>query len=57
MEFTEFAGGENRFRVLRKAHPEIADALMNHAAEATRSRFNLYQKLAQLQRDCEKEKK
>ncbi len=57
MEFTEFAGGENRFRVLRKAHPEIADALMNHAAEATRARFNLYQKLAQLQPDCEKEKK
>jgi len=57
MEFAEFAGGENRFRVLRKAHPEVAEALMSHAAEATRARFNLYQKLAQLQPDCKKKEK
>jgi pyruvate-ferredoxin/flavodoxin oxidoreductase len=54
--FEDYAQGENRFRVLKKTHPEAAKELMAQANQLTRARFDLYQKLAQMEPDCGKTK-
>ncbi len=46
--FEEYAYGENRYKVLQKANPEAAAALMKKATAWTASRFEYYQKLAAL---------
>jgi len=46
--FEEFAGGENRYKVLRKINPEAAERLMKKASAWTASRFEYYRKLAAL---------
>ncbi len=46
--FEDFANGENRYRVLRKINPEVADQLMKKASAWTANRFEYYQKLAAL---------
>ncbi|OQY19440.1 MAG: pyruvate:ferredoxin (flavodoxin) oxidoreductase [Desulfobacteraceae bacterium 4572_35.1] len=54
MSFEEFAGGENRFRVLQKSQPEVAATLMKQANQETAARYDLYKKLAELDPDCGK---
>ncbi|WP_136524996.1 pyruvate:ferredoxin (flavodoxin) oxidoreductase [Geomonas ferrireducens] len=46
--FEEFAGGENRYKVLKKVNPEAAGKLMEKAGAWAASRFEYYQKLAAL---------
>jgi len=50
--FEEYAYGENRYRVLKKIQPEVAERLMKEQTQLTASRFDLYQKLADMQADC-----
>jgi len=52
--FAEFANNQNRFRVLKKANPEQAEALMAASAKETATRYDLYKKLAEMQADCGK---
>ena len=46
--FEDFAYGENRYRVLKKINPEVAEQLMKKASAWTANRFEYYQKLAAL---------
>ncbi len=46
MGFEEYAMGENRYRVLKKANPDAAEELMKLAQEDVDRRFSLYQQLA-----------
>ena len=50
--FEDFAGKQNRFKVLKKNNPENADALMAASAKDAASRYDLYKKLAELSADC-----
>ncbi|PNU20605.1 pyruvate:ferredoxin (flavodoxin) oxidoreductase [Geothermobacter hydrogeniphilus] len=52
ISFQEFANNQNRFRVLTKANPEAAEALLERSAQETVTRYDLYKKLAALQADC-----
>jgi len=54
ISFAEFAGNQNRFRVLKKTNPENAEALMEASAKDTATRYDLYKKLAEMQADCGK---
>ena len=47
-DFEEFAYGENRFRSLKQAKPEVAAELMDQAKKAMASRQSLIEKLSQL---------
>ncbi|MEJ2199970.1 MAG: thiamine pyrophosphate-dependent enzyme, partial [Desulfuromonadaceae bacterium] len=46
ISFEDYAYGENRFRVLKKAQPEVAARLMAQATKETATRYDLYKKLA-----------
>ncbi len=46
--FEEYAGGENRYKVLKKVNPDAAGKLMEKAGAWAASRFEYYQKLAAL---------
>jgi pyruvate-ferredoxin/flavodoxin oxidoreductase len=52
ISFEEYAYGENRYRVLKKLQPEMADKLMQSANVETARRFDLYRKLADMAPDC-----
>jgi len=52
LSFEEYAYGENRYRVLKKANPEVAARLMEEANKVTATRYDLYKKLAEMQADC-----
>jgi len=52
ISFEDYAYGENRFRVLKKAQPEVAAQLMEQATKETSARFDLYKKLADMEPDC-----
>ncbi len=52
ISFEDFAGKQNRFRMLKKSNPEQAEALMEASAKDFAARFDLYQKLADLSADC-----
>jgi pyruvate-ferredoxin/flavodoxin oxidoreductase len=54
ISFEDFAGKQNRFRMLKKANPEQAEELMEASAKDFAARFDLYQKLADLSADCGK---
>ncbi len=54
ISFAEYAGNQNRFRVLKKANPEHAEALMEASAKDVATRYDLYKKLAEMQADCGK---
>jgi len=56
IDFMEYAGNENRYRMLKKANPKEADALMKKASDWARAHFAYYQKLASLSFEdmCEK---
>ncbi len=47
--FEDFASGENRWKVLKKANPKAADSLMKRANALTAAKFEYYQKLAALE--------
>ncbi|NOQ52889.1 MAG: pyruvate:ferredoxin (flavodoxin) oxidoreductase [Desulfuromonadaceae bacterium] len=49
ISFEDYAYGENRFRVLKKAQPEMAAKLMVQATKETAARFDLYKKMAAMQ--------
>lgn len=53
--YEEYAYGENRFRVLKKTHPEVAAKLIKQAQEDASTRYRLYKQLSQL--ECNKEEK
>jgi len=48
ISFEEYTAGENRYRMLKKANPAQADALMKKAGEWVKARFSYYQKLSSL---------
>ncbi|MCD6526335.1 MAG: hypothetical protein J7K75_05030, partial [Desulfuromonas sp.] len=52
ISFEDYAYGENRFRVLKKSQPEVAEKLMKQATKETSARFDLYKKLAAMDPDC-----
>ncbi len=56
IDFMEYANNENRYRMLKKANPKDADALMKKASEWARAHLAYYQKLAALSFEdmCEK---
>jgi pyruvate-ferredoxin/flavodoxin oxidoreductase len=54
LSFADYASHQNRFRVLKKANPEQAEALMAASAKDVATRFDLYKKLSELQADCGK---
>jgi pyruvate-ferredoxin/flavodoxin oxidoreductase len=54
LSFEDFAGKQNRFKMLKKANPEQAEELMEASAKDFAARFDLYQKLAELSADCGK---
>jgi len=56
IDFMEYANNENRYRMLKKANPKDAEALMKKASEWARVHFAYYQKLASLSFEdmCEK---
>ncbi|BCR03135.1 pyruvate-flavodoxin oxidoreductase [Desulfuromonas versatilis] len=49
MSFSEYAGKQNRYRVLQKANPEIAQKLMEQGDRVTQARFQMYKSLAEIQ--------
>ncbi len=51
ISFEEYASLENRYRVLKKANPEVAARLMAEANKFTASRYDLFKKLAEMQTD------
>jgi pyruvate-ferredoxin/flavodoxin oxidoreductase len=57
ISFDEYTSNENRYRMLKKANPGQADALMKKAGEWSKAHFAYYQKLAALNFDDGGEKK
>jgi pyruvate-ferredoxin/flavodoxin oxidoreductase len=47
-ELDEFVNGENRFRILQKAQPEVAAALLEQAKKDITSKFALLEKFSEL---------
>ncbi len=56
ISFEEYTNNENRYRMLKKANPAQAEALMKKAGEWAREHFAYYQKLAALSFDDNGEK-
>jgi len=56
ISFEEYTNNENRYRMLKKANPKQAEALMKKAGEWSKAHFAYYQKLAALsfEDSCEK---
>ncbi|MDO9308550.1 MAG: thiamine pyrophosphate-dependent enzyme, partial [Deltaproteobacteria bacterium] len=56
ISFEEYTNNENRYRMLKKANPKQAEALMKKAGEWAKTHFAYYQKLAALNFEdtCEK---
>jgi pyruvate-ferredoxin/flavodoxin oxidoreductase len=52
ISFEDYAYSENRYRVLKKLHPEAAARLMDQANRDTKRRFDLYRKLSEMPADC-----
>jgi len=57
ISFDEYTSNENRYRMLKKANPGQADALMKKAGEWSKAHFAYYQKLAALNFEDGGEKK
>ncbi len=53
LDFEEYAYGENRYRSLKQAKPEVAAELMKQAKKDTAARVKLMQQLAGLSCDCD----
>jgi pyruvate-ferredoxin/flavodoxin oxidoreductase len=47
-DLEEFVNGENRFRILQKAKPEVAAALLEQGKKEIASKFSLMEKLSEL---------
>mgnify|MGYP001151866977 CR=1 FL=1 len=48
IDFEEYAMGENRYRVLKKANPDAAEELIKLAREDAKRRNNFYRQLAEM---------
>ncbi len=48
IDFSDYAQQQNRYRVLKKINPEMAEQLMQRANKETQARFNFYQQLADI---------
>ncbi|MCP4455760.1 MAG: pyruvate:ferredoxin (flavodoxin) oxidoreductase, partial [Planctomycetes bacterium] len=53
LAFEEYAYGENRYRSLKQANPELAAELMKLATSDTAKRWKLMEQLAALECDCD----
>ncbi len=53
LDFEEYAYGENRYRSLKQANPELAAELMKLATSDTAKRWKLMEQLAALECDCD----
>ncbi|HOM61527.1 MAG TPA: pyruvate:ferredoxin (flavodoxin) oxidoreductase [Anaerohalosphaeraceae bacterium] len=49
IDYAEYASGENRFRILQKTKPEIAQELLEKARQHVKRKYALYEKLSQLE--------
>jgi pyruvate-ferredoxin/flavodoxin oxidoreductase len=49
MKYSDFAKGENRFRILMKANPAHAALLMDEADKLVAAKYDLYSKLANME--------
>ena len=54
IDFMEYANSENRYRMLKKANPKAADALLKQASKWAKTHFAYYQKLAAINFDEDK---
>jgi len=48
VDIGEFMYKENRFRVLTKTHPKIAEALLDESRSRVKTRFEMYEQLAKM---------
>jgi len=51
--FDEYAYGENRYKLIKKSNPEVAERLMQQANKVAKSRYEYYRKLSELSYDAE----
>jgi len=49
LSFSAYAAKQNRYRVLQKANPEVAEKLMEQGDRLTEARFQMYKNLAEIQ--------
>ena len=54
ISFEDYAMQQNRYRVLKKINPEVAETLMGEANKVTADRYNMYKKLAAMEFDGDK---
>ena len=55
IDFSEYAYGENRYRVLKKINPDSAAQLMAEAEVETKRTWNLYKAMAEIQTNGKKD--
>ncbi len=53
MDLGEFTGGQNRFKTLSKAQPEVAAKLLDQARKNIARKYALLEKLSQVECDCQ----
>ena len=53
IEFSEYAGGENRFRVLKKTHPEAFEKYLKEEQVDVTRRYAMYKQLSELNCNAE----
>jgi pyruvate-ferredoxin/flavodoxin oxidoreductase len=46
--YRDFASSETRFSVLQRTHPEASERYLRQAQQQIKSRYRLYEQLAQL---------
>jgi len=54
ISFSDYAMQQNRYRVLKKINPEVAETLMGEANKVTADRYDMYKKLAAMEFDGDK---
>jgi pyruvate-ferredoxin/flavodoxin oxidoreductase len=54
ISFEDYAMQQNRYRVLKKINPEVAETLMGEANKLTADRYDMYKKLAAMEFDGDK---
>ncbi len=54
ISFADYAMQQNRYKVLKKINPEVAETLMGEANKLTADRYDMYKKLAAMEFDGDK---